>query len=54
MIERAQSSDSNAKLSFVDIFEVLKDNDFGILEGGDSKEVSNFVRWIEFSEALTE
>jgi serine/threonine protein kinase len=54
MIERGQSLDSQVKLSFVDIFEILKDNDFEILEGVDSKEVSNFVRWIEFSEALTE
>jgi serine/threonine protein kinase len=28
IIERRQSLDSNAKLSFVDIFETLKDNDF--------------------------
>jgi serine/threonine protein kinase len=54
MIERGQSSDSNAKLSFVDIFETLKDKDFRILEGVDSTEVSKFMRWIEFSEALTE
>jgi hypothetical protein len=54
MIERGQSLDSNATLSFVDIFEALKGNDFRILEGVDSKEVSKFVRWIEFSEALTE
>jgi serine/threonine protein kinase len=54
MIERGQCSDPNAKLSFVDIFEILKDNDFGILEGVDSKAVSNFVSWIEFTEALTE
>jgi hypothetical protein len=54
IIERGQSLDSNAKLSFIDIFETLKDNDFRILEGVDSKEVSNFVSWIEFSEALTE
>jgi serine/threonine protein kinase len=54
MIERGQSSDSKATLSFVDIFEIMKENDFRILEGIDSTEVSNFVRWIEFSEALTE
>jgi serine/threonine protein kinase len=54
MIERGQSFDCNAKLSFVDIFETLKDNDFRILAGVDSKEVSNFVSWIEFSETLTE
>jgi hypothetical protein len=54
MIERRQVLDSDAKLSFVDIFETLKDNEFRILDGVDLTEVSNFVRWIEFSEALTE
>jgi serine/threonine protein kinase len=54
IIKRGQSLDSNAKLSFVGIFETLKDNDFRILEGVDSKEVWNFVSWIEFSEGLTE
>jgi hypothetical protein len=54
IIERGQSLDSNAKLSFVDIFEILKVNDFGILEGVDSKEVSSFVSLIELSERLTE
>jgi serine/threonine protein kinase len=54
MIERGQSLDPNATLSFVDIFETLKNNDFEILQGVDSTEVSKFVSWIEFSEALTE
>jgi serine/threonine protein kinase len=54
IIERGQSSDSHAKLSFMDIIETLKDNNFRILEGVDSREVWDFVRWIEFSEALTE
>jgi hypothetical protein len=54
MIKRGQSFDSKAPLSFVDIFNTLKDNDFRILEGVDSKEVSNFVKWIAFSETLTE
>jgi hypothetical protein len=53
IIERGQSLDSHATLSFVDIFEALKDNGFRILAGVDSEEVSNFVRWVEFSEALT-
>jgi serine/threonine protein kinase len=47
MIDKGQASDSNAKLSFVGIFEILKDNNFRILEGVDPKEVSNFVSWIE-------
>jgi serine/threonine protein kinase len=54
MIEGGQSSDSKAALSFVDIFNTLEGNGFRILEGVDLKEVSNFARWIEFSEALTE
>jgi hypothetical protein len=54
MIERGRSLDSYATLSFVDIFKTLKVNNFGILEGVDSTEVSNFVNWIEFSEGLTE
>jgi serine/threonine protein kinase len=54
MIERGQSLDCNATLSFVDIFKTLKDNHFRILEEVDSKAVSNFVNWIEFSEALLE
>jgi hypothetical protein len=53
VIERGQSLDSDAKLSFVEIFETLKDNHFRILERVDSKYGSSFVSWIEFSEALT-
>jgi hypothetical protein len=54
MIERGEFLDSNAKLSFVDIFETLKNNDFRILDGVDSTEVSSFVSWIEFTERLTD
>jgi hypothetical protein len=54
MIERGHSLDSNTKLSFMDIFETLKNNEFRILGGVDSKEVSNFVSWIELTEVLTE
>jgi hypothetical protein len=53
-IERGQSLDSNATLSFVNIFETLENNDFRILEGVDSREVSDFVSWIEVSEVLTD
>jgi serine/threonine protein kinase len=53
-IEQGQSSDSNATVSFVEIFETLKSEKFKILEGVDSKEVFNFVSWIELSERLTE
>jgi hypothetical protein len=54
IIEKGQSSDSKAMLSFVDIIKTLKRHDFRILEGVDTKEVSTFVSWIEVSEALTE
>jgi hypothetical protein len=54
MIKRGQSSNSTATLSFVEIFETLKVNDVRILEGVDSKEVSQLASWIEFSEARTE
>jgi hypothetical protein len=54
MIEQGQSSDSKATVSFVEVFETLKREEFRIVEGVDSKEVSNFVSWIELSEALTE
>jgi serine/threonine protein kinase len=54
MMEQGQSSDSQAKVSFVDIFKTLKAEHFKILEGVDSNAVSNFVSWIRLSEALTE
>jgi serine/threonine protein kinase len=53
MIEKGQSSDPKVTLLFVDIFETLKVIGFRILEGVDSIKVSNFAKWIEFSEALT-
>jgi serine/threonine protein kinase len=54
MIKQGQSSDSKATVSFVEIFETLKREEFKMLEGVDSKEVFNFVSWIELSERLTE
>jgi serine/threonine protein kinase len=54
MIEQGQSSDSEATGSFVEIFKTLEGEEFKILDGVDSNEVSNFVSWIESSEALTE
>jgi serine/threonine protein kinase len=54
IIEQKQSEDSKAMMSFVDIFEILQGERFRIMAGVDSKEVSNFVSWIEFSERLTE
>jgi hypothetical protein len=40
--------------SFRDIFDSLRENDFKILAGVDSAEVSDFVRWIQFSEQSNE
>jgi hypothetical protein len=54
IIERGQSADSNAVQSFLDIFEILKRNNFKIVEGVDSHEVWSFVNWIESSEVLIE
>jgi hypothetical protein len=54
MIEQGQSSDSKAIVSFVEIFTTLKGEKFKILEGGDWKEISKFVSWIELPERLTE
>jgi hypothetical protein len=54
MIEQGQSSDSKATVSFVEIFETLQSEEFRILDGVDSNEVSTFVSWIELSERLTE
>jgi hypothetical protein len=54
MIEQGESSDAMAIVSFVDIFKTLKCEHFKILDEVDSKEVSNFVSWIELSERLTE
>jgi serine/threonine protein kinase len=53
MIERGQSADSTSLDSFADIFKTLKCNKFQIMEGVDVKEVSDFVNWIEWSEAFT-
>jgi hypothetical protein len=54
IIARGQSTDSTSMLSFLEIFEILKGNDFRILEGFNLKEVSSFATWIESSEVLTE
>jgi serine/threonine protein kinase len=54
MIEQGQSSDSPAIVSFVEILETLRNEQFRILEGVDSNEVSNFVSWIKLSERFTE
>jgi hypothetical protein len=50
ILERGQSSDSKAMLSFLTIFEPLKRPGFRIMEAVDSNQVNNFVSWIELSE----
>jgi serine/threonine protein kinase len=43
-------SESERNRSFLDIFNILRRNDFQILDGVDSTEVSTFVSWVELSE----
>jgi hypothetical protein len=54
IIEKGQSADPKKVESFSDIFKLLKTNHFKILEDVDIREVSDFVRWIEWSERLTQ
>jgi hypothetical protein len=54
MIERGESSDSKAIGSFSDILTILKKDNFKIMDGVDTEEVSHFVKWIEWSERLIE
>jgi serine/threonine protein kinase len=50
IIERGFSSDSRKANSFVEIFEILKQNRFEIVAGVDCDEVLKFMSWIESSE----
>jgi hypothetical protein len=50
IIKAGRSRDSPPKRSFRDIFETLRRNDFQIMEGVNSTEVSSFVSWVESSE----
>jgi hypothetical protein len=52
IIEREQSADSKACGSLTKIFETLEWYEFQIIEGVDSREVSNYVDWIERSQTL--
>jgi serine/threonine protein kinase len=54
LIEKGQSPDLKTMKSFLDIFEILKRNQFRIMEGVNIEEISNFVNWIEWSERLIE
>jgi hypothetical protein len=50
MIKASLSSEWRNLSSFRDIFEILKQHDFAILSGADSKEVLAFVEWVELFE----
>jgi hypothetical protein len=54
IIEAGQSRKSHFQLSFIEIIDRLKTNDFQILTGVDGEEVSRFVRWVESSEETGE
>jgi hypothetical protein len=54
IIEKGQSRDLTTMNSFLDIFEILKRNQFRILEGVNIEEICNFVSWVEWSERLIE
>jgi serine/threonine protein kinase len=54
MINREQSTDLHTAESFAQLLKELKEHEFEILEGVEVQEVSNFVRWIESTEMLTE
>jgi hypothetical protein len=49
IIERGLSGDSRMANSFVEIFEILKQNRFEIVAGVDCDEVLKFVSWVESS-----
>jgi hypothetical protein len=50
IIERGLSGDSRRADSFVEIFEILKQNRFEIVAGVDCDEILKSVSWIELSE----
>jgi serine/threonine protein kinase len=54
IIKRGQCTNLKAVASCKTILNILKQNDFKIIEGVDSCEVSKFVSFIELSETLTE
>jgi hypothetical protein len=50
IIERGLRPMPGEELSFIDIIEILEENDFGIVAGVDSAEVTAFISGIESSE----
>jgi hypothetical protein len=49
IIQRGLSGDSRNANSFVDIFEILRQNRFEIVASVDCDEVSKYVNWVESS-----
>jgi serine/threonine protein kinase len=47
LIAACQSPESHIMESFLDIFDILKENDFAILSGVNSADVLDFVDWVE-------
>jgi serine/threonine protein kinase len=47
LLVAGQSPESGLRQSFNDIFDILKNNDFGIVSGVDSGDVLAFVEWVE-------
>jgi hypothetical protein len=52
MIQSGLFPISGTKYSFNAILEILKRNDFQIEDGVDSREICDFVSWIESAEQL--
>jgi hypothetical protein len=50
IIESGLSSTSALRYSFKAIFDILKENNFGIEDGVDLAEVWRFVRWVQSAE----
>jgi hypothetical protein len=49
IIERGLSGDSRNAISFVEIFEILRQNRFEIVASVDCDEISKFVNWVKSS-----
>jgi serine/threonine protein kinase len=54
MIEAGLSRKSRRLSSFRDVFEILKQHDFGIVAGVDSADVLSFIGWVELLEQSRE
>jgi hypothetical protein len=54
MIEKGESADLKGIESFRDILNILKHHNFKIMEDVNVGEVSDFAKWVEWSETLIE